>query len=94
MSTLNKNGEAYGRGPLRAVSLLLAYGRILKIDKIEEALLDQLDIDVTVIDATGCNVTPVMNARPPPPCKSFTTSLRKHAAKNLREPDDACRAVA
>jgi beta-aspartyl-dipeptidase (metallo-type) len=56
--TLIENGAVYGPEYLGRPSLLLIGGTIAKIGAIDRAAVRGLPLDVTVVDATGCVVTP------------------------------------
>jgi len=58
MFTLIEQGEVYSPEPLGKTSVLLNGGKILKIGEIEAKTIEQLDIPLDVIDASGCIVTP------------------------------------
>jgi beta-aspartyl-dipeptidase (metallo-type) len=56
--TLIENGELYAPEFIGNKSLLLCGGTILKIGAIDRQALDQTGIEVDVIEASGCVVTP------------------------------------
>jgi len=58
MLTLIENGEVYAPQPRGTPSLLLAGKRILKIGAIDGRALDALPLEVDIIDATDCLITP------------------------------------
>ncbi len=58
MLTLIENGEIYSPMPGGKNSVLLGAGKIFKIGAINRKAIESLDIELDVIDATGCVVTP------------------------------------
>jgi beta-aspartyl-dipeptidase (metallo-type) len=58
MLTLIENGEIYAPEPHGKNSILLAGEKILKIGKIHRRVVESLDVELDVIDASGCLVTP------------------------------------
>lgn len=58
MLTLIENGDLYAPAPLGRQSLLLLNDRIAALGKIDSRQLATLPVEVLVIDATGCIVTP------------------------------------
>jgi beta-aspartyl-dipeptidase (metallo-type) len=58
MLTLIENGEVYTPEPEGRRDVLLVNGRILKVGNLDRAALKALGLDVEIIDATGCVVTP------------------------------------
>jgi beta-aspartyl-dipeptidase (metallo-type) len=58
MLTLIENGEIYSPEPLGKISILLGAGKIFKIGAINRKAIESLDIELDVIDATDCVVTP------------------------------------
>jgi beta-aspartyl-dipeptidase (metallo-type) len=58
MLTLIENGEIYAPAPGGKSSILLGAGKILKIGEISRQTVESLHIELDVIDATDCIVTP------------------------------------
>jgi beta-aspartyl-dipeptidase (metallo-type) len=58
MLTLIRNAEVYAPGPVGRTSILLLDGKIGRIGNIDQHQLEALDVEVCVIDAEGCLVTP------------------------------------
>jgi beta-aspartyl-dipeptidase (metallo-type) len=58
MFTLIENGDVYAPEPMGRTSVLLAGASILKMGDVDTDVLDQLDVPVETIDATGCLITP------------------------------------
>jgi dihydroorotase-like cyclic amidohydrolase len=58
MLTLIENGEIYAPTPSGKNSILLGAGKILKIGEISRQTVESLHIELDVIDATDCIVTP------------------------------------
>jgi beta-aspartyl-dipeptidase (metallo-type) len=58
MLTLIEGGEVYGPRPLGGRSVLLVDGRIGLVGRVAPAAVRALGVEVEVIDATGCVVTP------------------------------------
>lgn len=58
MLTLIENGELYAPAALGRQSLLLAYDRIAALGDVDARNLSSQPIELRVIDATGCIVTP------------------------------------
>lgn len=58
MFLLIENGEVYAPAPLGKTSILAAGGKILKIGAVDKGALKKLGVEMEVIDATGCFVTP------------------------------------
>ncbi len=58
MLTLIENGELYVPAPSGRQSLLLAYNRIAALGQLEAHKLSSLPLELHVIDATDCIVTP------------------------------------
>lgn len=58
MFTLIENGEVYAPEPLGRTSVLLDDTTILKVGEFDARKLEELDLPVDVIDASGCFVTP------------------------------------
>jgi beta-aspartyl-dipeptidase (metallo-type) len=58
MLTLIKNGQVYDPRPLGQTSILLLDGKIGRIGDTDQSALEGLDMEVRVIDAEGCIVTP------------------------------------
>jgi len=52
------NGELYGPRPQGRASILIAAGRIIAVGEISKRTVDALGVEVDVIDAAGCVVTP------------------------------------
>ena len=58
MVTLIVNGEIYGPEPQGAAEVLLLGGKIAKVGRIDRSAVDRLGVDVEIIDASDCIVTP------------------------------------
>jgi beta-aspartyl-dipeptidase (metallo-type) len=58
MFTLLENGEIYAPERLGRTSVLLANDRIMKIGETDRSDLKRIGVEVDVIDASGCVVTP------------------------------------
>lgn len=58
MFILIENGEIFAPEPLGKKEVLTASGNILKIGAVDRRALDALGVEVNVIDAKGCVVTP------------------------------------
>src|SRR5215204_4773523 len=58
MLKLIENAEIYAPVPLGKGALLLAAGKILKVGSIDRKSVEALGIELEVIDAAGCLVTP------------------------------------
>lgn len=58
MVTLIENGEIYGPMPQGRASVLLIEDRIAKIGEVNRASVEALGLELAVIDASGCVVTP------------------------------------
>jgi beta-aspartyl-dipeptidase (metallo-type) len=58
MLTLIENGEIYAPMPSGKNSILLGAGKIMKIGEISRQTVESLHIELDVIDATDCIVTP------------------------------------
>jgi beta-aspartyl-dipeptidase (metallo-type) len=58
MLTLIQNGEVYTPEPKGRQSVLLSYDRIAKIGTIDARSVEALGLELEIIDATGCVVTP------------------------------------
>jgi beta-aspartyl-dipeptidase (metallo-type) len=58
MFTLIENGEIYTPGFIGRQSILLAKNLILKVGKISRSAVEQVGVEVDIIDATDCIVTP------------------------------------
>jgi len=58
MLTLIKNGDLFSPAPQGRQSVLLVDGKIGRIGKIDQESVESLGIEVQVIDAEGCLVTP------------------------------------
>ena len=58
MLTLIEGGEVYAPEPLGRVSVLLVDGRIGRVGEVDRAAVRKLGLDLEVIDASGCAVTP------------------------------------
>src|SRR4051812_44215641 len=58
MLTLIENGEVYAPEPLGRQSILLAGDRILKVGEVNRHSLDALELEIEIVDATNCLVTP------------------------------------
>jgi beta-aspartyl-dipeptidase (metallo-type) len=58
MLTLIKNGDVFAPAPRGRQSVLLVDGKIGRIGRIDQEAVASLDLEVQVIDAEGCLVTP------------------------------------
>jgi beta-aspartyl-dipeptidase (metallo-type) len=58
MLTLIENGEIYAPGPQGQKSILLADSKIAKVGNVERRAVQSLGLEVEIIDAAGCLVTP------------------------------------
>jgi beta-aspartyl-dipeptidase (metallo-type) len=58
MFTLIENGDVYTPEPIGRTSVLLANSVIAKVGEIDRRVLDQLDLSVEYIDATGAMIVP------------------------------------
>jgi beta-aspartyl-dipeptidase (metallo-type) len=58
MLTLILNGEIYAPAPLGRQDVLILNNRIAKIGEIDRRALSSLELDLDVIDASGCLITP------------------------------------
>jgi beta-aspartyl-dipeptidase (metallo-type) len=58
MLTLIENGEIYAPEPQGRDTILLADGKVAKIGDVDRRALQSLGLEVEVIDAAGCVVTP------------------------------------
>lgn len=58
MLTLIENGEIYTPRLIGRRDVLLVHDKIAKIGKVNRAALEKTDLDLAVIDATDCLVTP------------------------------------
>lgn len=58
MLLLIENGEVYAPEPLGRQSILIGGAKLLKIGTVDRRSLDRLGVDIDVIDATGCVITP------------------------------------
>jgi beta-aspartyl-dipeptidase (metallo-type) len=58
MLTLIKDGDVYDPRPLGRTSVLLVDGKIGRIGRIDQSTLEQSGLELQVIDAEGCLVTP------------------------------------
>ncbi len=58
MFTLIENGELYDPQPVGKGSVLMAKNQILKIGEIPRSAVESIGVEVDVIDASGCIVTP------------------------------------
>jgi beta-aspartyl-dipeptidase (metallo-type) len=58
MLTLIENGEIYGPEPHGRKTVLLADGKIARTGSVERRAVESLGVEVEIIDATGCLVTP------------------------------------
>jgi beta-aspartyl-dipeptidase (metallo-type) len=56
--TLIEQGEVYSPAPLQRASVLAINGIIATVGTVDRDLLERLDLPMTVIDASGCYVTP------------------------------------
>src|SRR5215210_1558819 len=58
MLTLIKDGQVYGPEPLGQASVLLVDGKIGRIGDIDQHAVESLGLELEVIEAEGCLVTP------------------------------------
>ena len=58
MITLIMNGEVYGPDPRGEADVLIMGGKIAKVGRVERATVEAIGVDVEIIDASGCFVTP------------------------------------
>lgn len=58
MLTLIENGEIYAPEPRGPGSVLLFGGRVARVGEIDARAVEALGLELSVIDATGCLVTP------------------------------------
>jgi beta-aspartyl-dipeptidase (metallo-type) len=58
MLTLIENGDVYAPEPLGRQSVLLVDGKIGKVGPVDRRALEAVGLEVTVVDAEGCVVTP------------------------------------
>ncbi|MFL5532501.1 MAG: beta-aspartyl-peptidase [Gemmatimonadales bacterium] len=58
MLTLIKDGQVYDPKPLGQTSILLVDGKIGRVGEVDEAALERSGLELQVIDAEGCLVTP------------------------------------
>jgi beta-aspartyl-dipeptidase (metallo-type) len=58
MAILIENGEVYSPEPSGRADVLFINDRIVRIGDVDRRALESLDLDLEVIDATGCIVTP------------------------------------
>src|SRR5215213_3032889 len=58
MLTLIENGEVYAPGPAGRQSVLVVGGRVGKMGAVDRRALEATGLELEVIDATGCVVTP------------------------------------
>jgi beta-aspartyl-dipeptidase (metallo-type) len=58
MLTLIKDGDVYDPRPLGRTSILLVDGKIGRIGNIDQSAVEQSGLEVQVIEAEGCLVTP------------------------------------
>jgi beta-aspartyl-dipeptidase (metallo-type) len=56
--TLIQNGEVYAPEPLGRPDVLLCLGNILKVGEIDQKALSRSGLEVEVVDAEGCLITP------------------------------------
>jgi beta-aspartyl-dipeptidase (metallo-type) len=60
MLTLIQNGKVYDPSPVGQTSILLVDGKIGRIGKIDQEAVEALGLELQVIDAEGCLVTPAL----------------------------------
>jgi beta-aspartyl-dipeptidase (metallo-type) len=58
MITLIINGEVYGPEARSETDVLILGGRIAKVGRVERATVEAVGVEVEIIDASGCVVTP------------------------------------
>lgn len=58
MLTLIVNGEIYGPDPRGKADVLVLGEKIAQVGHVERAIVEAIGIDVEIVDATGCFVTP------------------------------------
>jgi beta-aspartyl-dipeptidase (metallo-type) len=58
MLTLIENGEVYAPQPLGRQSILLADGKIGKVEAVDRRAVEAVGLDCEVVDAAGCVVAP------------------------------------
>src|SRR3954465_5723436 len=58
MLTLIKDGQVYDPKPLGQTSILLVDGKIGRVGEVDQAALERSGLELQVIDAEGCLVTP------------------------------------
>jgi beta-aspartyl-dipeptidase (metallo-type) len=58
MLTLIKDGQVYDPKPLGQTSILLVDGKIGRVGEVDQAALERSGLELQVIDAAGCLVTP------------------------------------
>jgi beta-aspartyl-dipeptidase (metallo-type) len=58
MLTLIKNGDLFDPAPRGRQSLLLVNGKIGRIGRIDQQSVESSGLEVQVVDAEGCLVTP------------------------------------
>jgi beta-aspartyl-dipeptidase (metallo-type) len=58
MLTLIENGEIYAPEPQGRKTVLLADGKIARVGSVERRAVESLGLEVEIIDAAGCLVTP------------------------------------
>jgi beta-aspartyl-dipeptidase (metallo-type) len=58
MLTLIENGEIYAPEPRGRGSVLIFGGRVARVGEIDARAVEALGLELSVIDATGCLVTP------------------------------------
>src|SRR5689334_11238120 len=58
MLTLIVNGEVYSPAPLGAIDVLIAGDKIEKLGQVDRAAVETIGVEVEIIDASGCVVTP------------------------------------
>ena len=58
MVTLIVNGEVYGPKPKGTADVLILGGKIARIGRVDRAAVEGLGVEVNIIDASGCVVTP------------------------------------
>jgi beta-aspartyl-dipeptidase (metallo-type) len=56
--TLIENGNVYGPAPLGRRDVLLVNERIVKVGEADRRAVEALGLDLEIIDATGCVITP------------------------------------
>src|SRR5215210_7428857 len=58
MLTLIENGEIYAPEPMGRGSVLILGDRIARVGEVDARAVEALDLELAVIDAAGCLVTP------------------------------------